>query len=327
MSSVSLASREELHVSTRSFRLEHGGSLPGFGVRYSRIGRPDDPVVLVQGGISATPRVTSDGDAAAPTGWWESIVGPGRAIDTNRNQVISLEYLDGVVDSEEHLVSSLDQARLTRDLLDALGIEHVHGFVGCSYGGMVALRFAAAFGARLGRLVVISAPARSHPTATAWRVLQRRILELGERAGLPSEGIAIARGLGLVSYRSPEEFESRFPGPAVVDDGSARFAVGDYLEARGADFAERFSTRTYRALSRAIDLHRVDPRAIETPSLIVGSRTDQLVPVAQVEELAAAIGGYSRCVILDSPYGHDAFLKETDALTPHLRRALGRSRS
>ena len=131
----------------------------------------------------------------------------------------------------------------------------------------------------------------------------------------------------MVSYRSPEEFQARFDGPGVIADGEPRFPVDAYLSARGEEFSRRFSAAAYCSLSRAIDLHRVDATEISTPTLVIGSRSDQLVPLAQLEELAAQIAGPSRCVVLDSHFGHDAFLKETDALAPLLRKALEGRRS
>lgn len=302
--------------------LVHDDPYPAFAVPYTRVGPVDAPVVIVQGGISADSRVSD-----RESGWWTGIVGPGRAIDTNSHHVISLDYLGGPRTTGERLhrrVTSWDQARLTDELLRRLRIDRVHAFVGASYGGMVGLAFAARSrrepgSPELESLVVVSAPAEPHPWATAWRSLQRRVLRLGRAVGAPHEAVAIARGIGLVTYRTPGEFAARF-AVGVGDDG--RHAVESYLEARGDAFAERFDLDAYETLSAAIDLHRVDPTEVDVPTTVVGVSSDELVRPSELRELARRLPRLRRFVRIDSPYGHDAFLKETARLAPIVSRAL-----
>lgn len=304
--------------------LVHDEPYPAFGVPYTRVGPDDAPVVIVQGGISADARVADDANGG---GWWSGIVGPGRAIDTEAYHVISLDYLGGPRTTGERprrRVTSWDQARLTDELLRRLRIDRVQAFVGASYGGMVGLTFAArarreAGAPKLGSLVVVSAPAEPHPWATAWRSLQRRVLRLGRSLGASDEAVAIARGIGLVTYRTPLEFEARF-AVGVSDDG--RHAVESYLEARGQAFAERFDLDAYETLSAAIDLHRVDPSEVSVPTTVVGASSDELVRPSELRELARRLPCLRRFVRIDSPYGHDAFLKETARLSPIIERAL-----
>src|SRR5690606_22014669 len=104
------------------------------------------------------------------------------------------------------------QARAIAALLDHLGIARLHAIVGASYGGMVALAFAALFPERVGRVVAIGAAHESHPMATALRALQRRVVRLGLAAGAQREGLAIARGMARTTYRSAVEFARRCAG-------------------------------------------------------------------------------------------------------------------
>src|SRR5256885_2214466 len=132
---------------------------------YELVGPEAAPVVVVLGGISATRHVTSTESDAAP-GWWDALVGPGRAVDTTRVRVLGVDYIDGGRGSDgrpRRTVTTHDQADAIAAVLDAVGVERVHAFIGASYGGMVALAFAERLPHRVERLVVISAPHEPHP--------------------------------------------------------------------------------------------------------------------------------------------------------------------
>src|SRR5690606_8896349 len=112
-------------------------------------------------------------DAFPLPGWWDAQVGDGRALDPSRHCILAIDWLgaDGALDAP---IDPADQADAIAALLDALGIERLAGFVGCSYGAMVGLQFAARHPVRLSRLVAVSGTHRAHPYASAWRALQRR---------------------------------------------------------------------------------------------------------------------------------------------------------
>jgi homoserine O-acetyltransferase len=287
------------------------------------------PVVVVQGGISAGRHAAATPPDPEP-GWWEAIVGPGRAIDSQRYRILGFDFLGGAGASSGPAstglgarfprISTDDQARAVAFLLDHLGIAALHAFVGASYGGMVALAFARAHATRVGRLLVLCAAHESHPIATAWRSLQRHILRLGLRAGAEREAVEIARSLAMTTYRSAEELGERFgAGDGPLD---ACGAIEDYLLSRGREFARRFDAATYLCLSAAIDAHRVRPEEIRVPAVVVASDTDQLVPLPQARELVARLGAPARLVVLRSRFGHDAFLKETGAVARIAAEAL-----
>ncbi|MCC6669421.1 MAG: homoserine O-succinyltransferase [Planctomycetes bacterium] len=320
-----------LHLST-PFTLEQGGTLRGGVLAYSWYGTPDRPVVVVLGGISAGRHVSACGTDAA-RGWWEEQVGPGRAIDTRRWAVLGIDWLGGAGASSgpaSHdpggarfpLVSSADQARALGLLLDHLGVATVHGVVGASFGGMVALHLAAQRPRSVARLILLGAAHRSHPLASAWRAVQRGIVELGLRSGAARDGVALARGLAMTTYRTAEEFRERFADPPRADGLEVRSPVQEYLAARGAAFAAACDAHAFLRLNQAIDLHRIDPATVTAPATIVGFSGDQLVPPGDVAELARLYGGRHRLVCLATRFGHDAFLKETEAVAALLREGL-----
>ncbi|MGH3430494.1 MAG: alpha/beta fold hydrolase, partial [Mycobacteriales bacterium] len=141
-------------------------------VAYRLVGPVDAPVVVVQGGISANRAAGTLSNVPQPTPWWPQVVGDGLAIDTARVRVLSLEWLTPAdytsADTDEtaqppRAVTTDDQADALAALLSKLGIERIAAYVGSSYGGMVALAFAARYPSLIGRLVVISAAHRAHP--------------------------------------------------------------------------------------------------------------------------------------------------------------------
>lgn len=294
-------------------------------VGWHRTGPADAPVVAVLGGISAD-RVV----AAEEGGWWAAGVGHDRGVDTRRWQVLGIDYLGGSFhstgpsreDTSFATLSTYDQAAALLAVLDDLGIAKLHAIVGASYGGMVALAFAQRFPERVGRLVVMSAAERAHPLSTAWRSVQREIVRFGLRNGDGTGGLKLARALAMATYRSGREFKERFEGTHGRDaEGIVRFPVENYLHARGDAYAARHFPAAFLCLSESIDLHAVEPTAIATPATLVAVREDQLVPLGDMQALARRLPDATLHVI-DSIYGHDAFLKEREQLLALFSEAL-----
>ncbi len=286
-------------------------------IRIRLHGDPTKPVVAVAGGISAG-RIVAD--AEEERGWWADYVAAGRSVDLNNYCVLGFDFLPNAGE-QATTISTHDQARALALALDALNIERLNAFVGSSYGGMVALAFASACPDRIDNLIVISAAEKPHPFGTALRGVQRRIVDFARENNDAAEGVALARQLAMVSYRTPGEFAARFdhtPGAAAGDP----HAVCDYLIARGSAFgmdAQRFVT-----LSDSIDRHAVDLSGICARTLFVAAQGDQLSPPADVRRCAAAVPR-ARYVEVVSQYGHDAFLKEAASIGPFIDRFLKES--
>lgn len=266
-------------------------------------GREDGPMVVLLGGISAN-RFVAENGAGGP-GWWGGLAGGGKTIDPARHCILGFDF---VACSEGRAVpSSEEQAEALAAVLAPLGRPAT--IIGASYGGMVGLALAARRPELVDRLVVISAAHEPHAASTAVRELQRRIVALGCDAGRGEAALGIARGLAMLTYRTAEEFAARFAGGIEADDPLATSDPGAYLRARGAAYPAVMSPERFLSLSAAIDRHRIDPADVRVPTLVVGTSSDTLVPPAQLEALAAALPD-ARLHILDSPYGHDMFLKE-----------------
>jgi homoserine O-acetyltransferase/O-succinyltransferase len=298
--------------------LHHGGSLENLQIGYSLSGEPGMPVVLALGGISASRRVFDP--AGGRHGWWHEIVGAGKALDTSRVAVLGMDYIGGcgastgpTAGSSFPSISSYDQAQAISRLLDHLGIPKLAAIVGASYGGMVALAFGERHAMRTERLIVISAADCAHPMATAWRSIQRNIARLGLESGCATQALELARALAMSTYRSPEEFAARFRKPPRMEGGRPLFAVEEYLQARGRDYAARNLPESFICLSESIDLHQVDATRVPVLTEVVAVREDQLVPIADMRALTARLPD-ARLHEFSSLLGHDAFLKEAEQL-------------
>lgn len=295
------------------------GEFDFLAVRYEIIGPYGAPVVAVLGGISASRHVASSASDPSP-GWWEDVVGPGRAIDTRQFRVICIDYVSN--GSSRVPVTTTDQAEALAAALDQAGVRSVHAVVGASYGGMVALAFGVRFAARAKRLIVISAAHESDPIATALRHLQRRVVALGSAVGRERDGLAIARGIAMTSYLTAQHFEERITGSDRNDSRLVEDRIGNYLKRHGEQFAEQWTSERYNALSLSLDLHRILPEDITVPTTVIAISGDRLVPIGQSRELARRLGGPSQLIEVDSSLGHDAFLGDSSRIAPFINELL-----
>jgi homoserine O-acetyltransferase len=282
--------------------LRHGGEAETV-LRYEVVGT-GGPLLIVAGGISAGRHVVATSAFPEP-GWWQA---QAPTFDLDGVRLLAIDWIgaDGTIDRP---IDPADQADAIAALLNHLGIERADGFIGASYGGMVALHLAARDPALVASILVISASASAHPFASASRSLQRRALSLGEAASDPPSGVALARAMAMLTYRTPAEFGERFAEPPRVEKGRVQVAADSYLDFQGGRHAGRMSATAYRRLSESIDLHRIDPASIAVPATFAAVDSDALVPPHDVEALTAAVPG-ARCHLIHSRFGHDAFLKE-----------------
>jgi homoserine O-acetyltransferase/O-succinyltransferase len=322
---VPLCSRSTLTEQRSSRRLmlqpKYGAGAGHVDVRYEWIGAPDAPTVIVQGGISADRHVA--GGDEQKSGWWSELVGNGQAIDLEHCRVLSIDWLTPAdFEQSPSAISSEDQADALAALVDALGITSVTAFVGSSYGAMVALAFAARHPHKAEKLILLAGAHRAHPLSTAQRAIQRQILRLGQATGQVDQALSLARQLAMTTYRGSEEFARRFAGAPDYREGRFHFPVEDYLEHAGQRFVQRFDLERFLALSESIDLHSVTPEDVHVPATLIGFPSDRLVPLADLCELQRRLRGSATLEVIDSPYGHDAFLKETQQLAPLLRQVI-----
>ena len=238
------------------------------------------------------------------------------------------------------VITIRDMVHAQRQLLTHLGIEQLAMVAGGSIGGLQALEWAVSYPNLVRNLAVIAATPALTAQAIAFSEVERQAImadplwqggDYAPEQG-PTTGLAIARMLAMITYQSEETMELRFarqparrldiPSPSHAADIGGRFDVEGYLYYQGASLASRFDATSYLYISRAMDLYDVCEgysslesalSRIQAKALFVGIRSDFLFPAAHVRWLAEKVktlGGNATYVELDSPHGHDAFLKE-----------------
>jgi len=319
------------------FTMRNGGVLPQVDIAYETWGRlapGKDNVLLLVTGLSPGAHARSSAEDPAP-GWWEDMVGPGQAIDTDRFYVICVNSLGschgstgaasvdprtGKLYRQTFPVLTIeDIATAAREALRALELPRVRALVGPSLGGMTALAYAMLFPDEVDALVCISGAARALPFAIALRSVQREAVRSDpewkngeyEPPG-PVNGLRIARKLGLITYRSALEWRERFGRERVSvrepREGAfgIEFEIEAYLETNARKFVGTFDANSYLYLSRSMDLfdaaeHGGSVEAglsrIQAPdALVIGVETDFLFPLDQQEEIATLLGKAGRTV-------------------------------
>jgi len=312
----------------RPFRFFRGGILPAVTLAYETWGpRENCPTLLILTGLSPSAHAASSDEDPAP-GWWEPLIGPGCAIDTNRIRVFCFNSLGSCFGSSGPAaihpatghpygasfpeLAIEDIAEAAYQALRALGVERLDAVIGPSMGGFSALALALLHPGFVRRLGLLCSATTSEPFAIAVRSLQREILA-SHRHGDPTaieRGMMLARKLGLISYRSPVEWRERFGRRRETDprsgvthafDAETPFAVEWYLEQRARSFARHFDPDAYFYLSRAMDqfdaeehgggqIDQAFSRLELDQALVAGVMTDQLYPPHQQESLAEALG-------------------------------------
>ncbi len=350
------------------FRMHRSGHLdsPGFAFEtWGELNDAKDNAVLIFSGLSPSAHAASSADDPSP-GWWEEMIGAGLPIDTNRYFVISVNSLGSCFGSTGPasidpgtgkryrlsfpVLTLEDVAEAAARVVEHLGVECLHTVVGCSMGGMSGLAYCVRHPESVRRFVSISGATRALPFAIAVRSLQREMIRSDPKwkqgeydpDDPPITGQRLARKLGMMTYRSAEEWAERFGRERVTDPGRddkqfvAEFSVESYLENHAIKFSGAFDANCYLYLSRASDLFDLAEhggslaagfkRLHLDRALVIGVRTDILFPLVQQRELAdgiASVCSDTQLVELDCIRGHDSFLVEMDAFRPVIAEFFG----
>lgn len=309
-----------------------GGRLPSVRVAYETWGTLNaarDNAVLILHALTGDSHVAGDpGPGHRTAGWWGDVVGPGRAIDTDRWFVIAPNMLGGCQGTTGPssvspsgaewgarfpFVTVRDQVEVQAQLADRLGIETFAAVVGGSMGGMHALEFAVSHPARVQRLAVLASTAQTTADQIAANSLQRAAIQMdpafaggdyfeAEAGEGPHRGLSLARRMALMTYRASDELNSRFARSWQSDvsplgeDG--RFSVESYLDFHGNKFTRRFDASSYVTLTYAMDSHDVGAGRggvsaalglVTARTLVVGISSDRLFPVEDQHRIAAGV--------------------------------------
>ncbi|KAJ3260461.1 hypothetical protein HK103_000603 [Boothiomyces macroporosus] len=283
----------------------HGGVLPEFKIAYESWGELNEDksnVILLHTGLSGSSHAKSHSKNLHP-GWWEKFIGPGLALDTDKFHIICTNVIGGCYGStgpssvdplakngERYgtrfpIVTVFDMVRAQFKMLDAMGIQKLHASVGSSMGGMQSIAAAAMFPERVGRLIAISAAARSHPVSIAMRFAQRQVLMADPNwangfyynSSPPHLGMKLARTIATITYRSGPEWEERFgrvranpeEEPSFVPD----FLIETYLNHQGEKFCYTYDANSLIYISKAMDMFDMS-HPIPTKDAVLGSQEE-----------------------------------------------------
>lgn len=340
--------------------LESGKHLPHVRVAYETFGTLNadkSNAILVFHALTGDSHVAlANGVKRQSDGWWQSVVGPGLAIDTDTWFVVCPNVLGGCQGTTGPATLSArgvewgadfpyltirDQVNVFQAFGAQLGIDRWAALIGGSMGGMHALEWAISSPESVARLGVLAAP----PYATADQIALNSVqleairtdpgwnggdyydASVGEG---PSRGLALARRMAILNYRSARELNERFERDWQSDvsplGGVGRFAVESYLDFHGNKFTRRFDANSYITLTEAVSSHDIGRGrgsvedvlgTLTMPSLTLGVDTDRYFTLEGQQKIAAALPGNiagREPVVVHSVYGHDAFLIESDVV-------------
>jgi homoserine O-acetyltransferase len=330
--------------------------------RWGELSATRDNVVVVLHALTGDSHITGPAGAGHPTpGWWDGIAGPGAPIDTNRWCAVATNVLGGCRGSTGPsssapdgkpwgsrfpLISVRDQVEADVAALAALGITEVAAVVGGSMGGARALEWIVGHPDRVASGLLLAVGARATADQIGTQCTQIAAIKAdpnwqgGDYYGTghaPEAGLEIARRFAHLTYRGEVELDTRFAnrsqGGEDPTDPTAggRYAVQSYLEHQGGKLVSRFDAGSYVVLTEALSRHDVGRgrggvaaalRGCPVPVVVAGITSDRLYPLRLQEELAELLPGSGELQIVDSIYGHDGFLVESEAVGQLVRRTL-----
>ncbi|ANE79444.1 homoserine O-acetyltransferase [Mycobacterium adipatum] len=345
-----------------SLTLESGVVLDDVSIAVQRWGELNpqrDNVVMVLHALTGDSHITGPAGPDHPTpGWWDGVAGPGATIDTDRWCAIATNALGGCRGSTGPssiapdgkpwgsrfpAITIRDQVNADLAALAALGVSQVAAVIGGSMGGARALEWVVGHPdtVRAGLILAVGARATADQIGTQSTQVAAIKADPNWNGGdyygtgrVPAAGLEIARRIAHLTYRGEAELDSRFANLAQGDEDpttGGRYAVQSYLEHQGGKLVSRFDAGTYVALTDALSSHDVGRgrggvqaalTGCPVPVLVAGITSDRLYPLRQQQELADLLPGCAGLQVVDSIYGHDGFLVETEAVAPLIRQTL-----
>ncbi|MDL9937179.1 homoserine O-acetyltransferase [Gordonia sp. ABSL1-1] len=332
--------------------------------RWGTLSPSRDNVILALHALTGDSHVTGPATDTHPSpGWWDGLIGPGCAIDTDEWCVLSANVLGGCrgstgpasLDADGRpwgsrfpQITVLDQVRAEAALLDRLGITSIGAVLGGSMGGARALEWAIEYPERVRSALVLAVGARATADQIGTQTTQIAAIKAdpdwrgGDYHGsgaIPLTGMGIARRIAHLTYRSEAELDTRFANSPQSDEQpltGGRYAVTSYLEHQASKLMARFDPGSYVILSEVLNHHDVGRNrggvaaalnGCQVPVVVGGIDSDRLYPlrlqVELAEELGNCVGGLQ---VVRSDNGHDGFLTEFDAIEALLKQTVALAR-
>ena len=338
----------ELFNDRKPLVLESGAQLAPVHVAYETYGSLNEAgtnAILICHALTANAHAAGKHSAIEKTsGWWDPLIGPGRAFDTDRYFIVcpnilgscygtsgpaSLNPSTGELYRLEFPEFTIrDIVTVQKKLLDFLGVHQLVTISGSSLGGMQVLEWPLMYPDYCKSIIPISTAVRQTAWCIALNTAARTAIvndpdwNHGDYERQPAKGLSLARMIGMISYRSGTEFEQRFRND--------NHQIESYLRYQGEKLVSRFDANTYLYLTRAMDFHDVTRgrgtvesvlAEINCPVCCIGFSSDARYPVSDQQELVRHIPN-SELHILNSIHGHDSFLIEFDAMSKVIKEFL-----
>ncbi|MGB3907223.1 MAG: homoserine O-acetyltransferase [Methanomethylovorans sp.] len=347
--------------------LESGASLSPVTIAYEtygRLNRDKTNAILVCHAFSGNAHAAGYHAGDDRPGWWDTIIGPGKALDTDDHFVICSNILGGCngttgpasIDPKTGEIYGLsfpiitigDIVNLQKRLIDHLGIRQLLAVIGGSMGGMQALQWSVSYPEMVRKVVAIATTARSTPQQIAFNEVGRQAIMSDPKwnkgkysnGTIPERGLALARMIGHITYLSDDSMHNKFGRnlqnkEAVGYDFSTEFQVQSYLHYQGESFTKRFDANSYLYITKAIDYFDLSVNGSLTAGfsktgpifLVISVTSDWLYPPYQSEEIVSALTANDievQYCEIRSSYGHDAFLLESGQLNYIISQFLDR---
>jgi homoserine O-acetyltransferase/O-succinyltransferase len=340
-----------------SFTLESGEKLTSIGLVYETHGVLNEKksnAILVFHALSGDAHVAGVHEGQNDSGWWDTMVGPGKALDTDRYFVICSNVLGGCRGSTGPssvnpktgkpyalgfpLITINDMVSLQKYLIDYLGIEKLLAVVGGSMGGMQVLSWLAKYPERIRSAIPIATAIRHSPQQIAFNEVGRQAIMADPdwksgnyyEAAPPARGLSVARMIGHITYMSDRSMAEKFGRQKKSGREplkfTADFEVEGYLRYRGDNFVKRFDANSYLYITKAMDNFDAAQgkslqdvlEGVKAKVLVIAFKSDWLYPAYQSKEIVKACklsGIEATYCEVDSAYGHDAFLLEVQEET------------
>ncbi len=358
--------KHKLAVFEQPFTLESGDQLPQLTVAYHTYGqlnKTKDNAILICHALTGDAFVAGQ-DQEGTKGWWDPLVGPGKTLDTEKHYVICSNVLGGCHGTTGPasinpltgkpwgmsfpIVTIKDMVKAQYLLIRYLGVEKLTTVIGGSLGGMQALEWGILHPELVKSIIPIATSSRHSPMAIGYNLVSRRAItqdpswQKGDYypSQGPTEGLALARMLATLTYKSDASFTMRFrrnmESPEKLFTHQSSFEVESYLKYQEKKLTKRFDANSYLYLLKAMDLHDVSRgigsvkkafQHIQGKILLVGISSDTNFPYHEQREMVTVLHRLGKDVEyfeIDSPYGHDAFLTEFEQLEKGLGRFLAK---
>lgn len=343
--------KTEYFTFTDKLMLESGKSLSPVTLAYETYGRLDqkkENAILITHALSGDAHAAGYHEGDDEPGWWESMIGPGKAFDTDKYFVICSNILGGCKGStgpssinpetgkpyglDFPVITIADMVNAQRHLIDHLGIEQLLCVAGGSMGGMQVLQWAASYPERVKSAIPIATALKHSPQQIAFDEVVRQAIMADPDwrggnyygFGQPERGLAVSRMIGHITFMSEQSMEEKFSrklrNGKYSYDFAADFEVENYLRYRGDKFVKRFDANSYLYITKAMDYFDLTQiphdMKIETRFLVISFKSDWLYPSYQSQDIVRHLKrrwvDTTYCE-LPSTYGHDAFLMDVDA--------------